>query len=119
MIAKARAADPSARHQVAADLRDELRAVDAGSSAIVPPPRVGAPITGAPITAVSVTVATDADADVDADSNGTARATGVGATSVLPVAGVSPVWRPRRSSRSADPHPRPDETEAAFPTGEG
>ena len=31
VIARARAADPSGRHQIAAELRDELRAVDAGA----------------------------------------------------------------------------------------
>jgi len=62
IIAKARAADPTARHQLAAELRDELRAVDAGAPAApLPPAR-----TGAPVTAVSVTMATDADADSNA-----------------------------------------------------
>ena len=68
VIARARAADPSERHQVAADLRDELaRGRRRRATRPSAPPR-----TGAPITAVSVTVATDGD------SNGTARATGVG-----------------------------------------
>ncbi len=84
VIARARAADPSERHQAAAELRDELRAVDAGAwRGSVPPAATPPPPNGAPITAVSVTVATDGD------SNGTARATGVGATSVLPVAAAA------------------------------
>ncbi len=85
IIARARAADPSERHQLAAELRDELRAVDlappapALTPATVPPPRAAGPLT-----AVAVTV--DADADGDADSKATARATGAGATAVLPAA---------------------------------
>ena len=85
---RARAADPSARHQVAADLRDgsgRLRRPARGPPALAPPAR-----TGAPIAAVSVTVATDADAD----SNATARATVPARTSVLPVAGPRPPRRP-------------------------
>jgi serine/threonine protein kinase/beta-lactam-binding protein with PASTA domain len=78
VIAKARAADPNARYQLAAELRDELRAVDPAASGPAATPR-----TESPVTAVAVTVATDVD------SNATARATGAGATAVLPVAGAA------------------------------
>src|SRR5439155_23859470 len=111
VVAKARAADPSARHQVAAELRDELRAVDAGAPAAPRPPTR----TGAPITAVSVTVATDAD------SNATARATGAEATAVLPAATATvavagavssptrtpdPAKKPRRFRRAKAEYPK-------------
>jgi serine/threonine-protein kinase len=84
IIARARAADPSGRHQLAAELRDELRAVDLAPPAMARAPLTPAPIppprAAGPLTAVAVTV------DVDADSNATARATGAGATAVLPAA---------------------------------
>jgi len=80
VIARARATDPNARHQSAADLRDALR--DAGAAA-------GAAVTSAaangaePITASPVTV-TDLS-----DGNVTARAPGHAVTSVLPVAAAA------------------------------
>ncbi len=91
IIARARAADPSGRHQLAAELRDELRAVDLAPPAAARAPLAPAPIppprAAGPLTAVAVTVDADADAaDADADSNATARATGAGATAVLPAA---------------------------------
>ena len=88
IIARARAAEPSARYQLAAELRDDLRAVDVGETAA--------------ITAVPVTV----------DTNATARATGAEATSVLPVAvpvaGVAAgvVTPPPRTPSPAAPKPR-------------
>jgi serine/threonine-protein kinase len=92
-IARARAADPSERHQLAAELRDELRAVDlAPPAAALPPPAaiVPPPRPAGPLTAVAVTVDPDPDADAaDADSKATARATGAGATAVLPAAGAA------------------------------
>ena len=82
IIARARAADPSERHQRRG--RAPRRAARGRSPApaltpaTVPPPR-----TGAPITAVSVT------RRHRRRQHGTARATGVGATSVLPVAAAA------------------------------
>jgi beta-lactam-binding protein with PASTA domain len=98
IIARARATEPSARYQLAAELRDDLRHVDTGETAAAAP--VVAPIVAAPITAVAVTV----------DTNATARATGEAATSVLPVpaaalaAGV--VTPPPRTPAPAPPKPR-------------
>ncbi len=97
IIARARAADPSERHQLAAELRDELRAVDLAPPAPVAPAPAAVPVprraTG-PLTAVAVTV------DADADSSATARATGAGATAVLPVAAAA------AASSIATPPPR-------------
>jgi eukaryotic-like serine/threonine-protein kinase len=74
IVARARAAEPSARYQIAAELRDDLRQVAIHETAAPDPepPRNGA----GPVTAVAVTV----------DTNATARATGAAPTSVLPVA---------------------------------
>jgi len=87
IIARARAADPNARHQLAAELRDELRAVDLAAPAPSAPPAIlpvpVPPRAAGPLTAVAVTVGTDAD------SNATARATGAGATAVLPAAAAA------------------------------
>jgi serine/threonine-protein kinase len=79
VIARARATDPNARHQNAADLRDELRAatVDAAPSAATPEP----------LTAIPVTL-TD-QGETKADTNATARATGQAVTSVLPAAAAA------------------------------
>jgi serine/threonine-protein kinase len=96
VIAKARATDPNARHQLAAELRDELRRVDLAAPAAVPPRTSG---TGTPITAVAVTVATDAD------SNATARATGPGETSVLPVVAAAGAIAP--PARTPAPKQKP------------
>ncbi len=75
VIARARAADPSARFQVAAELRDALR-VAATDDVVVGDARTVSPLTVSPMTAQSVTV----------DTAATARATGAAPTSVLPVA---------------------------------
>ena len=116
IIARARAGDPSGRHQLAAELRDELRAVDLAPPA---PPRAAGPLTAVAVTVdadadAAAADAADADADAadadaadadaadadadaadadaadadaaDADSDATARATGAGATAVLPAA---------------------------------
>ncbi len=77
VIARARETDPNARHQSAADLRDELRDV---SAAAVPPVAPVAGPTAEPLTAAPVTL-TDLS-----DANATARATGQAVTSVLPAA---------------------------------
>jgi serine/threonine-protein kinase len=79
VIARARATDPNARHQTAADLRDALRDAIAGGDAAV----AATAASDVPMTATPVTV-TDA-----VDTNATARATGVGATSVLPAAAAA------------------------------
>ncbi|MDQ1432687.1 MAG: eukaryotic-like serine/threonine-protein kinase, partial [Actinomycetota bacterium] len=75
IIARARAAEPSARYQLAAELRDDLRHLDTGDAAAAP---TATPVatSAAPITAVAVNV----------DTNATARATGASPTAVLPVA---------------------------------
>jgi serine/threonine-protein kinase len=84
VVARARSTDPNARHQHAADLRDELRA------AAIAAPAVPAP-TPEPVTAVSVTVT---DHHTGADTNATARATGQAVTSVLPAAAAAAVITP-------------------------
>ena len=87
VIARARASDPNARHQSAADLRDALRDVSAAAMPVVAPAPSPIPppaLTEAPLTAASVTV-TDASVDPDA----TARATGHAATSLLPVSAAA------------------------------
>jgi serine/threonine-protein kinase len=83
VVARARAADPNARHQSAAELRDALRAAalatDAGAAA--------------PVTAH----------EVDVDTNATARATGHAITSVLPAAAAIGTVTP--PPRTGDPAP--------------
>ncbi|MDQ1431970.1 MAG: eukaryotic-like serine/threonine-protein kinase, partial [Actinomycetota bacterium] len=63
IIARARATEPSARYQLAAELRDDLRHVDTGDAAAAPT-ATAAPVatSGAPITAVAVNVDTNATA---------------------------------------------------------
>ena len=80
VIARARETDPNARHQSAADLRDELRDVSAAAVPPVAPVAVPArePITAAPVTVTDLS-----------DGNATARATGQAVTSVLPVAAAA------------------------------
>jgi serine/threonine-protein kinase len=77
VIARARATDPNARHQGAAELRDALR---------------GAAAVDAPVAAAGAALAATADpmtaVDVTDDADATARATGQAVTSVLPVAGA-------------------------------
>src|SRR3954469_6518726 len=107
VIARARAADPSERHQLAAELRDELRAVDLVAPAPAPAPVLAAPQVvippppppraEAPVTAIAVTVGTDAD------SNATARATGAAVTSVLPVAAAASTGTTPPPPRVPDP----------------
>jgi serine/threonine-protein kinase len=80
VIARARATDPNARHQHAAELRDELR-----GAATVDATAAAAP---EPVTAVPVTV-TD-----HGDTNATVRATGQAVTSVLPAAAAGAVMTP-------------------------
>jgi len=96
VIARARATDPNARQQEAAELRDALReaatapavadtpadagatVLDAGPAPIAASPPSDAPVTATPVTATPVTV-TD-----HPDTAATARATGLAVTSVLP-----------------------------------
>jgi len=78
VILRARAADPSARYQAAADLRDALRATStANADQLAPTAALAAePLTAAP---------------VEVDTGATARGTGVAVTAVLPVAGAAAV----------------------------
>ncbi len=86
VITRARAIDPNARHQGAADLRDALReaattddgAAPSAAPAVAPVPE---PLTASPLTAASVTIT-----DGSGDPSRTARATGIAVTSVLPAA---------------------------------
>ena len=93
IIARARAADPSGRHQLAAELRDELRAVDLAPPATAPAPLAPAPIppprAAGPLTAVAVTV--DADA----------------ATRPTPTPTATPPRAPRAPARRPCSRPRP------------
>jgi serine/threonine-protein kinase len=112
VIARARSADPSLRHQSAAELRDALR-VAVGVDVGFPPksPTVREALTASPVTAHAVTVETGATA-------ATARPTGLAVTSVLPAAaaGVAPVAPPprtgdvapktKRFGRARTKHPR-------------
>jgi serine/threonine-protein kinase len=80
VVTRARATDPNARQQTAADLRDALRdsmATDDVALAAAMAP-ANEPMTAAPVTVIDPT-----------DGNATARATGVGVTSVLPVAAAA------------------------------
>src|SRR3954469_18738114 len=79
VIARARAIDPNERYQLAAELRDALREAMANDDiAVAPIAPVAEAMTATPVT---VTDATDGSA--------TARATGIGVTSVLPVAAAA------------------------------
>ena len=77
VIARARAADPSARYQTSADLRDALRATTATADPLAPT----AALANEPLTA----------APVEVDTGATARGTGVAVTAVLPAAGAAAV----------------------------
>lgn len=106
VVAKARATDPNARHQSAADLRDSLRdatAVDAGVAAVsIAATAAAAPVPPLdPLTAKPVTV-TDHVADPDA----TARATGHAVTSVLPAGAAAVVTPPPRTGELPAAHRR-------------
>ncbi len=84
IIVRARAAEPSARYQLAAELRDDLRAVEVEAEVEREhqddvAPAIVAPLLLSPITAVPVTV----------DTNATVRPTGAAVTSVLPAATVA------------------------------
>ncbi|HLM18687.1 MAG TPA: PASTA domain-containing protein [Acidimicrobiia bacterium] len=83
VIARARATDPNARHQSAADLRDALR--DAGVAAAAAPPATPAAIPAEAMTAVPVTVTDGSGA------NATVRAPGHAVTAVLPAAAAAGV----------------------------
>jgi eukaryotic-like serine/threonine-protein kinase len=98
VISRARAAEPSARYQLAAELRDDLRATGATAAAAGAPGAAGPP-TRSPVTAVAVTV----------DTGATARATGAAPTSVLPAAAAlaaGVVAPPPRTPAPAAPKPR-------------
>jgi serine/threonine-protein kinase len=97
MIARARSADPSARHQSAGDLRDALRAAVGGDDGFVVTPPAAGDHHAAPVTARAVTV----------DTAGTVRPTGLGVTSVLPAAAAAaPLAPPPRTGDAAPPRPR-------------
>jgi serine/threonine-protein kinase len=104
VVARARATDPNARYQSAADLRDALRdatAVDAGvasATAVAASPAAAEPLTAKPVTV------TDHAADPDA----TSRATGHAVTSVLPAAAAAGV-----AGAVVTPPPRTGELPAA------
>jgi eukaryotic-like serine/threonine-protein kinase len=117
-VARARAADPSARYQRAAELRDDLRAVAAGGTLAVErlvagdtlaappltappftaPPFTAPPLTGSPVTALVVDTATGAADPVPP----TTAVTVVDPTAVMPVAPPprrgGPVAAPPRTS---------------------
>ena len=106
VITRARATDPNARQQTAADLRDALRdAMASDDIAVAAVAPAAEPMTAAPVTITDPT-----------DGNATARATGIGVTSVLPVAAVAgavltppprtgdvPVTKRRRFGRKPKP----------------
>jgi serine/threonine-protein kinase len=77
VIARARAADPSARYQSAADLRDALRATSTTTAD---------PLAPAALAAEALTAA-----PVEVDTGATARRTGVAVTAILPVAGAAAI----------------------------
>jgi serine/threonine-protein kinase len=97
VIARARAADPSARYQSAADLRDALRATSTEADSLAPTAALEAEaLTAAP---------------VDIDTGATARGTGVAVTAVLPIAGAAAaadmvVNPPARTGGVEAPKPR-------------
>jgi serine/threonine-protein kinase len=104
VVAKARATDPNARHQSAADLRDALRDATAVDAGVAVAAAAVAPATASPLdprTAKPVTV-TDHVADPDA----TARATGHAVTSVLPAAAAAVVTPPPRTGELPAAHRR-------------
>ncbi len=94
-ICRARAAEPSARYQLAAELRDDLRAVGAAAAATAVPGAAGPP-TPTPVTAVPV----------DVDTGATARASGADPTSVLPVAAAPAVGIMAPPPRTPAPAPK-------------
>jgi serine/threonine-protein kinase len=110
VVARARAAEPGARYQEAAELRDALRAAAAADAdeappvVVGPPPPTESPGADSPLTAHPVTV----DTQATADSGRTARATGVAVTSVLPAAaaGAAPVAPPPRTGPAGAPAKR-------------
>ncbi len=100
-------------YQLAAELRDELRAIAAGSSPATDVPDAPRPLTQSPVTAVAVGV------DTGAGATATARATGAAPTSALPAAvavaagAVAPPPRtppagrkPRRFRRAKTTYPK-------------
>jgi beta-lactam-binding protein with PASTA domain/serine/threonine protein kinase len=122
VIARARAADPNARHQGAADLRDALRdaaTADNGAAATSAAPNgVRGPITVSPLTAVPVETSASKTSS-SKDTSATARATGVAVTSMLPAAGAAgavvtppprtgeaPVVKQRRLRRAKTSYPK-------------
>lgn len=98
VIRRAREAEPSARYQLAADLRDDLLAIGAAEATEVA--GAGGPLMQSPVTAVAATV----------DTGVTVRATGAGPTSALPVAAAAlaagAVAPPPRTPAPAEPKRR-------------